>query len=938
MKRILVLTQFFKQGGLETNIITTIEYLKSFGHEFYLITSDDAYLDVIETNLNDTLLLNSREFNEPDEKVIEQVRGYIKKNNINLVFLHPYKSYTIGALASLLEGIPYFVFVHGPVNLNVENYKDFLFNKYFTFPNAQQVYSVSKELKTILSNNFHLESQILLNPINVEKFSQTLKTKKNGFLFIGRLDGDKVQGLKDVISFVELFNNQLPSNRKKRLVVVGEGTEKQSLINWLDEQRKDYKEWVIFAGYKENVEDFICEVEIVFGMGRVVLESLMMGVQTVLVGYDGIKGLIKLENVEEISQCNFSGRGMNRVSNQELLEQIKQLEVSNNIDRITEVLKESYDIKRVGGILLNDMESSFLEKRQSFSEVFSSTETMYEILNFLELNMDKKLNFDFIKYFKGKMQMKNEFENRQMQELMNKINEIENTNKVIVESNEKLLNDNKEIFNANKELIDKKQELFEANKELGKSLASFEKQIKQYEFELHNLREQGNHQSAYIASVENQKNNYLQQLNSIYNSKLWLLPKTYYNFRNKDLLINKTINYTKLHGKKALLKKVKQKVLKVNEKSQKEKYMDQFLKILKKNPNKEIILFPTLVDWNIPLFQRPQHIALNMANQGYLYFFCTNNIIDTVDGFDEVSKNCFVTNVNEYWLIEELGKLSNRDKILHLYSTDNIRDNEYIQLVRDNGFSILYEYVDEIHEEISGMKIQQRILDRHASMLEDESVTVIATADKLYQEVKAVRKNKFSLVTNGVQLGHFEQKFSEIPEEIKDIVEKGNPIIGYFGAFAKWFNYELVEELAAKHPEWEILLIGKDYDGSINNTNIRNFSNIHVVGPINYYQLPRYAQHFSVSTIPFRINDITDSTSPIKLFEYMALNKPIVTTAMPECRKYKSVLIGENHEHFIEKIEDAVNMNLPTNYFEEMKKEYVGNTWDQKAKDIRAFL
>ncbi len=57
-----------------------------------------------------------------------------------------------------------------------------------------------------------------------------------------------------------------------------------------------------------------------------------------------------------------------------------------------------------------------------------------------------------------------------------------------------------------------------------------------------------------------------------------------------------------------------------------------------------------------------------------------------------------------------------------------------------------------------------------------------------------------------------------------------------------------------------------------------------------------------VMIIPFVLNEITSSTSPVKLFEYMAMKKPIVTTDMLECRKYKSVLIGKNYEDFIKKI------------------------------------
>lgn len=925
MKKILIITQNFKQGGLETNILTTIKYLKGLGHEFFLTTASDSNLEIIQDSIQGKLILEQEDFNNLTKAVVDKIRKYMKSNQIDLVMLHPYKSYILGSLACYLEKIPYFVFVHGPINLTVNNYRDYLFNKYFTFPNAKNIYGVSEELRKLLDENFHAKSKVLLNPIDLDQFSNEKKINGNNFVFVGRLDEDKIIGLKEVIKFVDFYNRRSEIVNRKKLIIVGDGNHKDELIEWILERYPNYLDWIELIGYQSKVEDFINGI--VFGMGRVALESLFMGFPVVLVSYDGIKGLINTNKVEKMSFFNFSGRNSETISFEELLNQITEVKLLNETEEISIKLREAYDINTVGSVLAQDIEISSFEvevEDDSNLEVYSSTETIYELLSFIQLNGQDNGIFDFIEYFKGKIKMTNLIENRQIVELENIISD---KNKIINE----LRVSNKELTIANEEINISKQK-FE------KELIEHKRKVETYELEMNSLLEQERQHYNYVSTIESQRNDYQQQLNSIYNSKLWVVPKMYYKFRSKDMLLNKTINYTKLHGKKALLKKIKQKVFKVNEKSQKEKYISDFLSIIKKNPNKKIILFPTLVDWNIPLFQRPQHIALNMGNEGYLYFFCTNNIIDTVDGFDEVSKNCFVTNSNEYWLIEELGKLSNRDKILHLYSTDNIRDNEYIQLVRNNGFTILYEYVDEIHEEISGMKIQQRILDRHNSMLEDESVTVIATADKLYQEVKAVRKTNFALVTNGVQLGHFDQKFSNVPLEIKDIVKKGNPIIGYYGAFAKWLNYELIEELATKHPEWEILLIGKDYDGSINNSNISKFSNIHVVGPINYYQLPEYAQHFSISTIPFRINDITDSTSPIKLFEYMALNKPIVTTAMPECRKYKSVLIGENHDHFIEKIEDAVNSILPDTYYNDMKKEYIENTWDQKTKDIIKLL
>jgi hypothetical protein len=140
--------------------------------------------------------------------------------------------------------------------------------------------------------------------------------------------------------------------------------------------------------------------------------------------------------------------------------------------------------------------------------------------------------------------------------------------------------------------------------------------------------------------------------------------------------------------------------------------------------------------------------------------------------------------------------------------------------------------------------------------------------------------------------------------------------------------------LATEKPEYEILLIGWDYDGSIKKANLDAYPNITVIGPIDYKVLPEYAAFFDVSTIPFMINDITESTSPIKLFEYMALGHPIVTTNMPECRKYKSVLIGTSHDEFIRKIDEAVQLGNNKEYKDILLQEALENTWASKARDI----
>jgi len=236
-------------------------------------------------------------------------------------------------------------------------------------------------------------------------------------------------------------------------------------------------------------------------------------------------------------------------------------------------------------------------------------------------------------------------------------------------------------------------------------------------------------------------------------------------------------------------------------------------KILEKYPERTIIIYPVVIDWNIPLFQRPQHLAKNFAKLGYLYFFCTGNTqYDRVDGFDEVSEGCFVT--NRFDLVDAI---ENRKKYYDLSSTDNQTDWNFVYDRLSRGDGIVYQYIDEISNSISGRTIPEETWQKHTNVLKDERCIVIPSATKLENDVREVRSKNYRLVTNGVEIEHFSQKvtYDEYPDAIRRLADKDKPIIGYFGAFANWFDYELVIELAVKRPEVEILLLGVDYDGSI---------------------------------------------------------------------------------------------------------------------------
>jgi hypothetical protein len=366
--------------------------------------------------------------------------------------------------------------------------------------------------------------------------------------------------------------------------------------------------------------------------------------------------------------------------------------------------------------------------------------------------------------------------------------------------------------------------------------------------------------------------------------------------------------------------------------------LDQLLRWHGRRP---LMVFPPVIDWSVPIYQRPQHLALQLSRQGIPYFFTTpNSRFDKVNGFQRLGPGCYLT--DRFDLLVE----SDRPKIFHLLSTDMNygapdlpRNIAFIQRELDRGNRVLYEYIDEIHPAISGTAIPKEIYDRHELLLQDERVIVVSTASKLHDEVASKRKSNYALVTNGVDFDHFARKFElkDAPSELLPMIESRKPIIGYFGALAEWFDYELTLKMADER-DWNIVLIGFDYDGSMRRYGLPHRQNPRVIGPIPYRDLPRYATWFDVATIPFRVNEITESTSPIKLFEYMAMGKPIVTTEMPECRKYQSVMVAQNHREFLSLVDTALGLRRDEPYLAQLKADALANTWASKAEAIASLI
>jgi glycosyltransferase involved in cell wall biosynthesis len=336
---------------------------------------------------------------------------------------------------------------------------------------------------------------------------------------------------------------------------------------------------------------------------------------------------------------------------------------------------------------------------------------------------------------------------------------------------------------------------------------------------------------------------------------------------------------------------------------------------------RDVIIFAPSVDWNLPLFQRPHQLALAFARSGCLVFFCEPPHSGAyAQGFHAITPGLYVANV-------PIASFQVIASPLVFVLSYNVFDIACLDRAR-----CVYDYIDEL-DVFPG---ERQVLEQHHHHLLRTATLVLATAERLWQQVKDVRQDAL-LCPNGVDY-HFIRRTiattSHPPDDLVPALQSAACVIGYYGALADWFDYELVMRAATARPEYAFVLIGPNYDGSLGKSQIRNVKNIFWLGPRPYAELPRYLKYFDVATIPFKLNEITHSTSPIKLFEYMAGGKPVVTTAMHESSRFAGVLVAETPEDYVDKLDEALKLRTDPEYLNIIDRVAQENTWDARAQQI----
>lgn len=203
----------------------------------------------------------------------------------------------------------------------------------------------------------------------------------------------------------------------------------------------------------------------------------------------------------------------------------------------------------------------------------------------------------------------------------------------------------------------------------------------------------------------------------------------------------------------------------------------------------------------------------------------------------------------------------------------------------------------------------------------DKADIIIAPSNRLLGNKKGY------ILTHGVDLEHFSQKI--VNPKLSGIPK---PIIGFYGLLDERIDENLLLYVALQRPLWSILLVGKRV------VPFKRTKNIYFFNEVDYQELPTYIAGFNVCILPYRVSECTISISPLKLKEYLASGKPVVSVDIPGINDFRNAIyVAKDKQEFLNLVEQA--LKLDTEEMANWRRNLVMNeSWEIKAEQMLKYM
>ena len=233
-----------------------------------------------------------------------------------------------------------------------------------------------------------------------------------------------------------------------------------------------------------------------------------------------------------------------------------------------------------------------------------------------------------------------------------------------------------------------------------------------------------------------------------------------------------------------------------------------------------------------------------------------------------------------------------------------------------NGWKVLYDARDD-WEEFQKVGKASWYKKEYESYIVKNSDIVTSVSEPLTNKLKKIdHSSHISTVPNALSTKFLSPDYKK--KEISQV------IIGYFGHLSpSWFDWSALAEIAKRKKNYQFQIVG--YKPEIKE---QLPPNIELLGPKTPKEINKIASQWKVGIIPFKMGKLADAVDPIKIYEYLALELPVVSFRMPQIDNYPYTHTVESIEEFCDSLDQAIKIKINKAQLNLWLQE---NSWEKRT-------
>jgi len=254
-------------------------------------------------------------------------------------------------------------------------------------------------------------------------------------------------------------------------------------------------------------------------------------------------------------------------------------------------------------------------------------------------------------------------------------------------------------------------------------------------------------------------------------------------------------------------------------------------------------------------------------------------------------------------VISHLHKIGFKPTIIWAYAPYEPMVARYLRNAY-NPELVVYDIADEriaLAETQSGVKAS-KITEKYEKEIARYCDAVVTITESLKNTKRHLHEN-IVVMPNGIDMEMFDNnaKYAK-PSYLESLSGK---IVLYIGAIEEWVDIEAIRMAACTCPDAQFVLVGPS---RIDISTLTKLTNVHIIGSRPYAEMPACIAHADVCILPFKDNEITRNSDPLKLLQYLSMGKHVVALYFKGINSFGgAVTVASGHEEFSAMIRQAGN-------------------------------